>query len=396
MAGTTTNFAIPYPSVTDYVTDGATAMRTLAEQVDAVMTSGTPAKNLLINGAMQVNQRSAVATAVPGIASTGYYTADRWALTTATLGTAVFRQTTVVDAPSGSGFINSLKLECTTANASPAVGFQLIMSQSIEGQNLQSLRKGTASAQTMNLSFWVKAFQTGVYVVEISDAVNSASYSKSYTIAVAGTWQFVSFAIPADTVGTLTNSSVAGIVVNFWLGAGSTFSSGAMGTVWASTVSANRAVGQTNLASSTSNYWQVTGTQLTVGSVAVPFEFKSFADELRDCQRYYYRVQTENSGFRQDISGYGSMTSASAGDGVFIMPVTMRTKPSALEYSGLTWNDYNTYETTGGTWTMNTALSTKTSASIAVTGASGGGARAFNQLSLTASASSYIAVTAEL
>jgi len=287
MAGTTTNFAIPYPTSTDYVTDGASAMRSLADQVDAVMFTGASSGNLLINGAMQVTQRSAVGTAVTGITTSNYYTADRFITGLTTMGT--FTQTTIADAPTGSGFRNSLKMECTTIDASPAAGDFLFMSQRIESQNLQAVRKGTASAQTMTLSFWVKAFQTGTFIVEIYDTPNTRSISKAYTITTSATWQYVSIAIPADTTGTLPNTTTEGLAVNFWLGAGSTWSSGTLATTWGTATNANRAVGVTNLASSTNNYWQVTGTQLTVGSVATPFEFKSFADDLRDCMRYYFR-----------------------------------------------------------------------------------------------------------
>ena len=159
MAGTTTNFAIPYPSSTDYVTDGATAMKSLADKVDAVLFTGSSSGNLLINGAMQVTQRSPVGTAVPTLTTAGYYTADRWNLDISGFGT--FSQTTIADAPTGSGFRNSLKMDCTTAQASPVAGAYLSIQQRIEGQNLQAIRKGTASAQTLTLSFWVASFQTG-------------------------------------------------------------------------------------------------------------------------------------------------------------------------------------------------------------------------------------------
>jgi hypothetical protein len=288
MAGTTTNFAIPYPSITDYVTDGATAMRSLADQVDAVLFTGSSSGNLLINGAMQVSQRSAVGTAVTGLTTTGYNTADRWVSQIGTIGT--WTQTTIADAPTGSGFRNSLKLACTTADASPAGGDFLTVTQKIEGQNLQAIRKGTASAQTLTLSFWVKAFQTGTFIVELRDEDNTRICCKAYTIAVSNTWEYKTVLFPADTTGAFDNDSNSSLTVNWWLGAGSSYTSGTLQTTWAASVDINRAVGQTNLASSTSNTFFLTGTQLTVGSVATPFEFKSFDNDLRDCQRYYQRI----------------------------------------------------------------------------------------------------------
>jgi len=285
MAGTTTNFAIPYPSSTDYVTDGATAMKSIADQVDAVLFTGSSSGNLLINGAMQVSQRSAVGTAVTGITGSGYNATDRFPTFVNAMGT--WSQTTVADAPTGSGFRNSFRLQCTTADASPAAGDFVIVSQKIEGQNLQAIRKGTASAQTMTLSFWVKAFQTGTFIVEFNDNDNSRSCSKAYTINVSNTWEYKTLLIPADTTGTFDNDANSSLELFFFVGAGSTYTSGTLQTTWGATVNANRAVGQINGASSTSNNWFMTGAQLTVGSVAVPFEFKSYADDLLDCQRYY-------------------------------------------------------------------------------------------------------------
>lgn len=285
MAGTTTNFAIPYPSVTDYVTDGATAMRSLADQVDAVLFTGSSSGNLLINGAMQVSQRSAVGTAVTGITTSGYYTADRYRIDIGALGT--FSQTTLADAPTGSGFRNCVRLACTTADASPAAGSAMQFQQLIEGQNLQSIRKGTSSAQQLTLSFWVKAFQTGTFIVELRDLDNARSVSKSYTINASNTWEYKTITYPADTTGVFDNDANASIELNWWLGAGTTYTSGTLATTWGAITNANRAVGVTNLASSTSNTWFMTGAQLTVGSVATPFEFKSYGVELQLCQRYY-------------------------------------------------------------------------------------------------------------
>jgi hypothetical protein len=317
MAGATTNFAIPYPSSTDYVTDGATAMRSLAEQVDAVMFTGSSSGNLLINGAMQVSQRSAVGTAVTGITTSGYYTADRYRFGI-NLGT--WTQTTIVDAPTGSGFRNSLKIQPTTAGtmAAGSVGY---FTQTIEGQNCQAIRKGTTSAQTLTVSFWVKAFQTGIYIVELNDYTNTRSCSKSYTITASNTWQYVSILFPADTTGVLANDNSGAFEIGFWLAAGTNVSSGTLQTTWGALVSANRAVGQTNVASSTSNFWQMTGAQLTVGSVATPFEFKSYADDLRACQRYYQRENDAAIVMLVDQAG-------SPGTGRYVaiqFPVYMRT-----------------------------------------------------------------------
>jgi hypothetical protein len=247
-------------------------------------------KNLIINGAMQVAQRN---TSVTGITGTGYNTADRWRTVNVTLGT--WTQTVENDAPTGSGFRKSLKMLCTTADASPAAGDLLILHQLIEGQNLQQIAKGTSSAKELTLSFWVKSNVTGTYIVGINDSDNTRNISKSYTINASATWEKKTVIFAADTTGVLDNDNFVSLQTDFYLGAGSNWTSGTLGTSWASTTNANTAVGQTNLAAATNNYWQITGVQLEVGSVATDYEFKPFDVELQQCMRYYEDTKATSS-----------------------------------------------------------------------------------------------------
>ena len=241
-------------------------------------------RNVIINGAMQVAQRG---TSTAGITATGYYTADRWVAHFVTLGT--WTNSLETDAPTGSGFRNSLKMLCTTADASPAAGDQVAVRYRLEGQNVQQFLKGTASAKPFSLSFWVKSNVTGTYIVELRDIGNTRFVSASYTVAVSAAWEKKTITFPADTTGAFNNNNGNPLQVSFGLGMGTNFTSGTLQTTWASVTDANRYVGQTNLAAATSNYWQVTGVQLEAGSVATPFEFEDYGTTLQKCQRYFYR-----------------------------------------------------------------------------------------------------------
>ena len=242
-------------------------------------------RNVIINGAMQVAQRG---TSTAGITATGYYTADRWLAHFATLGT--WTNSLETDAPTGSGFRNSLKMLCTTADASPAAGDQVAVRYRLEGQNVQQFLKGTASAKPFSLSFWVKSNVTGTYIVELRDIGNTRFVSASYTVAVSATWEKKTITFPADTTGAFNNDNGNPFQVSFGLGMGTNFTSGTLQTTWASVTNANRYVGQTNLAAATSNYWQITGVQLEAGSVATPFEFEDYGTTLQKCQRYFYKT----------------------------------------------------------------------------------------------------------
>jgi len=240
-------------------------------------------RNFIINGDMSIAQRG---TSTASITTAGYYTADRWGLDITTLGT--WTMSVENDAPTGSGFRNSAKVNCTTADASPAAGDSFLFQQIIEGQNLQHIKKGTANAEQLTVSFWVKANVTGTYIAFLQDTDNTRSVSKTYTINASATWEYKTITFPADTTGAFDNDNGGSLYLRFVLGAGSNWTSGTRNETWASLTLANLAAGQTvNLASATSNYWQITGVQLEVGDTATPFEFKPFAKDLEECRRYY-------------------------------------------------------------------------------------------------------------
>jgi hypothetical protein len=134
-------------------------------------------KNIIINGDMSLAQRS---TSVASITGSGYNTVDRMDLGINGLGTWTQSQST--DVPTGQGFATSLKMDCTTANASPAAAGQFFIVTRFEGQNLQYLKKGTANALSLTLSFWVKSTKTGTFIAEIFDIDNNRHISKSYTM----------------------------------------------------------------------------------------------------------------------------------------------------------------------------------------------------------------------
>lgn len=301
------------------IRNASSASGGLSIAADGVVSGALPSpnRNLLYNGAMQVAQRG---TSTASITSLDYFTVDRWAFGGGTQG--VWTMSVESDAPTGSGFHKSAKVLCTTADASPAAGDFLLFEQRLEGQDLQRVAKGTSSAQQLMLSFWVKANVTGTYVIELNDTDNNRSVSASYTISSSATWERKTITFPADTTGAFDNDNAGSLRVLYWLGAGSNFTSGTLQTAWGAQTTANRAPGQTNLAAATNNYWQVTGVQLEVGDTATPFEFKSYGQELRECQRYYQVSLATGS------AGLGMATSAPAANVVFHFQQTMRAAPT--------------------------------------------------------------------
>jgi hypothetical protein len=285
-------------------------------------------KNILINGDMSIAQRS---TSVASITGSGYYTVDRMNLALISLGTWTQSQST--DVPTGQGFATSLKMDCTTADAAPSASDQVIIQQRIEGQNLQYLKKGTANAESLTLSFWVKSNKTGTYVVNILDNDNSRQISNSYTINASNTWEKKTLTFAGDTTGVFGNDNNLSIELNFWLGAGSTYTSGTLQTSWTSTANADLAVGQVNLADNTANEFYITGVQLEAGTTASDFEFLPVDVNLGRCYRYFQKHFKSNS--EAILGGFRSTS-------VVHYPLkfftTMRTTPS-FSVLGLTANN---------------------------------------------------------
>ena len=158
------------------------------------------------NGNMSLAQRG---TSTTGIGtSNGYFSCDRFKTGTAGSNTFRFTQSQSTDVPTGQGFANSLKMDCTTADTSLASGDRIEISPRFEGQDLQYLKKGTSSAESTTLSFWVKSNKTGTYICELYDTDNTRQISKSYTISSSNTWEKKELTFAGDTTGTLTNDNL--------------------------------------------------------------------------------------------------------------------------------------------------------------------------------------------
>jgi hypothetical protein len=202
-------------------------------------------------------------------------------------------QAAVTDLP---GFANSLKLDCTTADTSIASDEFFLLSTRLEGQNLQQLKKGTSSAESVTVSFYVKGNASATYVAELFDTDNSRQYSQ--LIPVTSSWNRVSLTYAGDTTGTLDDDNENSFQLIFWLHGGSNFTSGTLSTAWSSNTSANRAVGITSIFDSTDRTLEITGIQMELGEVATPFEHRSFGDELVACKRYFELLPLNNWAFK--------------------------------------------------------------------------------------------------
>ena len=274
-------------------------------------------RNIVINGGMQVAQRSTSETG-KGDAD-GYFTLDRYKINVGATSAGRFTMSQSTDTPNGFG--NSLKIDCTTADTSIAAGERLTIDHRIEGQNLQQVKKGTSDAEKMTISFYAKVVGSATdFVVDLMDNDNTRQVSNLFTFTTS--WVRYYWTIPADTTGAFDNDNANSLNIQFWLHGGSTYTSGTLNTSWASSTDANRAVGIDSIFSSTDNEIYLTGIQLEVGEQATPFEHRSFGEEETLCQRYYF--QTTSVYY---LNTYGN-SPASYSLGNYVLTVSMRANPT--------------------------------------------------------------------
>jgi len=291
----------------------------------------TTATPLIINGDMQIAQRGDQT----GITAAQYINVDRFFVNMINLGTWSFTQST--DTPTGLGFASSLKIDCTTADASPAAGDNFYLSMQSEGQNLQVFEKGTSEAKTSTLAYWIKCNKTGNYVVELWDRTNDRHVAVLKTISSADTWQKVVCNFPADTTGALANTNARSIMISWAFDTGTDFTSGTLPSTWASRSDANRFVGTNlGLGDNTANEVLITGVQWEVGTYDAnsipPFQFEDRATSLARCQRYCIVYGTGEESYQQ-LGETGISTSTTQAQIPFNHPTEMRAVPS-LSSSG--------------------------------------------------------------
>ena len=249
-------------------------------------------RNMIINGGMQVWQR---ATATTTVTDASYTTVDRWRLYSSSDGAYTSEKHAMSLAEiNTTGHSSAIAFNVTTADTSIAAAQYSFFDQRIESQNMQHLQWGTAAAKDVTLSFWVKSKIAGTYCISIGKPDTTSYYlNREYTINDADTWEYKTITI-TPTAGSTTlitgaggiidNNNGIGIYLRFGLAWGTdyhaTTNTWATGADWSSDQ-------QVNWMSSTDNDFYITGLQLEAGSVATPFEHRSYGDELLKCQRYY-------------------------------------------------------------------------------------------------------------
>jgi hypothetical protein len=296
---------------------------TVAEQQALI---GVGRRNLILNGAMTVAQRG---TSVTGVTSGQLRTCDRIG---AYVNTGTWTAEQVADSPDE--FQKSFKITCTTGDAIGAAD-QVQFFYAFEGRDLAGLAKGTNSAKSFTISFWIKASKTGTSVLNVKDQTNNRHITAEYTIDSPATWEKKSITFPGDITGAMPFTTTPDMYLEFWLKAGSNISSGSAPTNWQVFQTVNRSSGTNlDLGTGTNDYCQITGIQMELGKVATPFEHRSYGEELALCQRYFEVLEdlasTDSNGAAsaETLLGLGYVYTISRVMGHINWKVTKRVNPT--------------------------------------------------------------------
>jgi hypothetical protein len=254
---------------------------TLAVSIAQSGANNVTMRNRIINGNMMIDQRNAGA-AVTISGDPGSYITDRWnGYKGGSTNNYTAQQSTTV--PTGN-FTNSLIITTGTGTSTGSTDYAGIQ-QKIEGYNFADIGWGTANAQPVTASFWVRSSVTGTFGVTFRNAAANATYCGTYVISSANTWTFCSVTVPAYTSGTWVTNNGVGVTFGFDLGVGSTYSGTA--NQWNAGANYFGVAGTTKLTQTTGATFYITGVQVEKGTTATAFEQRLYGTELALCQRYY-------------------------------------------------------------------------------------------------------------
>ena len=300
-------------------------------------------KNMIINGAMSINQRNGTSSyVIPNATGGSYGGPDRWAINEATGGAINVNMdgdpsSANADKYSVQEFSKAMQLACSNGDSSVTGNENAHFFQNIEGYNVSHLKWGTELASDVTLSFWVKCNVPGIYCVGLENDATNRACIKEYTINPEYRWQKVVLTFPGCTDGTWEKTTAVGIRVRFCLSSGSSYTQGVEGK-WVNTDELATS-NQVNWMQDSNSRYFITGVQLEKGRIATEFEHRLYGEELSLCQRYFYKI----GGTPNKIIGPAFSPAASEVAIMVSHPVTMRVPPPSVSIVGTSSNNTDFY-----------------------------------------------------
>jgi hypothetical protein len=330
-------------------------------------TAGNPIPNPVLNSAFQVWQRGTTASNPSSVATS--YIADRWNFyrpSGFTTGITMSRQTTsdTTNLP----FIQYCSRIQRAASNSSTLALYL-------AQNFESVNSIPYAGKTVTLSYYARAGANYSATSSILNAQLITGTGTDQNIITGYTGQSAPLSGNATLTTTWQRFSVTGSIGSSATQIATLFEFNPIGTAGAN------------------DYYEVTGVQIDIGSVALPFRTYAgtIQGELAACQRYYSRI---SSGSVYATYGVGMSGSATSSYVHVNFPVTMRINPTTIEYSTLAITDGYAY--TLAVTNLVVSNSSVGTAALTATVASGATTTRPAFLANNNSTSGYLGFTAEL
>ena len=315
-----TAFSSATPATLTVGTNGQvlTADSTTATGLAWAAASGGAARNIVINGAMDIWARG---TSFNSFGSTSVYTADRYYAYRGALaaGLTVSRQVTS-DTTNLPNIQYAARLQRDSGNTSTA--------QVLFLSDLESVNSIPLAGQTVVFSYYARA-----------GANYSATSSAFSGTLVTGTG--TDQALRSSYTGQTNAVSVSATLTTTW----QRFQGTATLASTATQIGLNFNFTPTGTAGA-NDYVEITGVQIELGSVATKFQRNgsTIQGELAACQRYYYRQIAPTT---STVFGGGWASSTTVAKVQTYAPVTMRVAPTAIDYANIQlWDGGATYTIT--------------------------------------------------
>ena len=278
-------------------------------------------RNIIINGAMMVAQRSTSST------TNGYASLDRFRNVYNNTDANVTQSQ--VDVASGTtpytlGFRKALRITNGNQTNGDNGDTNIQIWQRIESQNIANSGWNYLSASSfVTLQFWVKssvAQNFNCYLLNEDTTQNTFPFETGSLSA--NTWTKVTKKIPGNSNLTFNNDTGAGLRVAICPFNGTNRTSNSLSNdAWVTFANNNfTRVNTTTWLTTNAATFEITGVQLEVGDIATTFEHRSFTDEILRCQRYYTTYKTTAH------HGRGGSSSSASFD--FQTPVPLRATPT--------------------------------------------------------------------
>ena len=333
-------------------------------------------RNMIINGAMKVAQRiGGVIGSSGAVTTSGYVTADRFRFVTSggTIEKSIQDAGTSALPFTEAGLQRYARMKTTTGGSNAAADYALVQYK-VEAQDINSQWTYHNNASSnVTLSFYARTNVAGTYYAQLQSIDGtSQTHTKSYTLA-ADTWKRVTLTFPGHANVAINDDNGEGLRINIpaYYGTNYTGHSEAVLDSWYNRTQTNGEYPNfaQNWQTSTNNVFDITGVQLELGTVATPFEHRTFAEELVRCRRYFIAMPYHSTSSAGGMRMYGTL--------VFNISPPMRTQPSVTTYGtgGHGGSNSGKYDQDGvGNVSTNTIIGYEY---VAVTANSGNGYVAF-------------------